>query len=270
MPTPSARRPRIRGALAAAIAALLLAALPGAARAEPVVVFAAASLKEALDAAAAAWGGAPAISYAASPALARQIEEGAPADVFVSADRDWMDHLDDAGLIDAATRRDLLGNRIVLIAAGRDAAPVELAPGLDLAGLLGPDGRLAMADVEAVPAGRYGRAALETLGLWDAVADRLAQAENVRAALAFVARGEAPLGVVYATDAGVEDAVSVVGTFPADSHPPIVYPIARVAGSTNPAAEDFLAFLEGEAAGAIFARFGFEVLPAPPAPPAGG
>lgn len=248
--------------IAAALAALLA---PGAASAADLVVFAAASLRNALDEIAAAWteetGGATAISYAGSSALARQIEEGAPADIFISADLDWMDYLGARGLIDAETRRTLLGNRIVLIASGAEAAQVEIAPGFDLAGLL-DGGRLAMADVEAVPAGRYGKAALESLGVWASVEASIAEAENVRAALAFVALGEAPFGIVYATDAGAEDNVTVVGTFPEASHPPILYPVAVTAASAHPEAAAFVDFLGSAAAREAFEAEGFMIIEA--------
>lgn len=252
---------RLRTLTAAAAIAAFLAPLPAAAA--DLVVFAAASLKNALDAAAADWtettGEPVAISYAASSALAKQIEEGAPADVFLSADLDWMDYLATRNLIDPETRRTLLGNEIVLIATGPDAAPVEIAPGFDLAGLLG-EGRLAMGAVDSVPAGRYGKAALESLGVWDSVADRIAPAENVRAALAFVALGEAPFGVVYATDASAEDDVTVVGTFPEDSHPPILYPGAVTAESVNPQAGAFLDYLGSPEARGAFEAQGFTVI----------
>jgi molybdate transport system substrate-binding protein len=232
------------------------------ARADQVLVFAAASLKNALDAVAADWSEASrhtaTISYAGSSALARQIEAGAPADVFFSADLDWMDYLEERGLVDTATRRSLLSNRIVLVGAA-GAAPIEIAPGLDLERALG-GGKLAMANVEAVPAGRYGRAALESLEVWESVADDVAQADNVRAALALVALGEAPLGIVYATDARAEPKVEVLGVFPDDMHPPIVYPVARTASSPSDAATSFLDFLATPTARATFEAEGFTVL----------
>ncbi len=251
--------------LAVAVSGLVGA---GQIRAAEVTVFAAASLKNALDEVAAGWqaatGNTVSISYAGSARLARQIEQGAPADLFISANTAWMDHLDAAGLIDRASRRDLLGNRLVLVAHGRDAPPVELAPGGDLAAWLGDgrlgEGRLAMALVDAVPAGIYGKAALEHLGLWASVADRTAQTDNVRAALALVALGEAPLGIVYATDAVAEDRVTVVATFPADNHPPIVYPVALTVERENPAAVDLLAWLGSAAARAAFEGQGFSIL----------
>jgi molybdate transport system substrate-binding protein len=199
------------------------------------------------------------ISYAASSALARQLEQGAPADLYLSADIDWMAWSAARHLVRAETRIDLLGNRLVLIAPARDARTMALRRGMDLAGALG-GGRLALADPAAVPAGKYGKAALAALGVWDSVKDRLARAENVRAALAFVARGEAPLGIVYASDAAVEPGVRVVATFGAGLHPPIVYPAAVTAASTNPAAARFLAFLASEPARPIFERYGFTVL----------
>lgn len=249
--------------LAAALSILLT---PAFARADPVV-FAAASLKEALDAAADAFarergGPRPVLSYAASSALARQIEQGAPADLFVSADRDWMDHLERGGLLRAGTRATLASNRLVLI--GPSAGPAQarrLAPGVALADALGPGGRLAVGDVAAVPAGRYAKAALEALGAWPSVAGRLAQAENVRVALTLVARGEAPLGVVYATDARAEPRVRIVDTFPEASHPPIVYPAAVVAASRSARAAAFLDWLRSPAGVAVFAAHGFAPVP---------
>lgn len=242
-------------------AAVVLAALPAAAA--DLTVFAAASLKTAMDeiapAFAAETGHRVAVSLAGSSALARQIEQGAPADVFVSANPGWMDRLEAAGLIVPATRGDLLGNAVVLVAHGADAAPVEIGPELDLAGMLG-DGRLAMALVDAVPAGIYGKAALESLGLWDEVAPKVAQTDNVRAALALVSAGEAPLGIVYATDAAADPDVTPIGTFPASSHPPVVYPAAAVAGGDTALAAGFLDFLRSPEAHAVFARLGFRVI----------
>ncbi|WP_031372610.1 molybdate ABC transporter substrate-binding protein [Lysobacter antibioticus] len=230
----------------------------------PITVFAAASLKESLDEAAAAYtrasGQSVRVSYAASSALARQIEQGAPADVFLSADRDWMDYLQQRKLIDAGSRRNLLGNRLVLIAAKASSAQrVALKPGVDLRPLLG-DGRIALALTGSVPAGKYARAAFTSLGVWTALQPKVAEAENVRAALMLVARGEAPLGVVYASDARAEPKVRVLATFPADSHPPIVYPVARVSGSRQPRAAVFAQWLKSPAAAAIFRRHGFATL----------
>ena len=260
-----------RAAIVLAAACLCAAAsLGGPARADeradaPVVVFAAASLGGALDEIADAWEAETSrpvtLSYAGSSALARQIERGAPADLFVSANEAWMDALEARGLIRPGTRRDLLSNRLVLIAHGPDrpAVPAQIAPSLDLAGMLG-EGRLAMALVDSVPAGIYGREALASLGLWDEVAPRVAQADNARAALALVALGEAPLGVVYATDARAEPRVSVVGAFPEASHAPIVYPAALTAGSQHPHARAFLDHLGSPEARAVFERHGFTVL----------
>ena len=245
---------------------LASAAVPLAARAQgaDLVIFAAASLKNALDEIATEWAKAtgkpaPKISYAASSALAKQIEQGAPADLFISADLDWMDYVDKKGLIKPGTRVDLLGNKIVLIAPRDSKAAVEVKQGFDLAKALG-DGKLAMANVDAVPAGKYGKAALQKLGAWDSVKDRIAQADNVRAALVLVARGEAPLGVVYSTDAAVEPSVKIVGTFPEDSHKPIIYPAAVTTDAKSAAAAPFLAHLESPQARSAFAKQGFTVL----------
>lgn len=241
----------------ALLAALCLAALP--VRAEDVSVFAAASLKNALDEVAAQFtsetGHRVTISYAGSNTLAKQIIEGAPADVFVSANTEWMDEVGKAGLVQS--RADILGNRLVLIAHG-DAAPVQISGDMDLAGML-DGGKLAMALVDSVPAGQYGKAALENLGLWDSVQSDVAQSDNVRAALALVAAGEAPLGIVYATDAVAEDDVTVVGEFPADSHPPITYPAALLTGAADDADRAFYDALSDARADAIFARHGFAV-----------
>ncbi|MGJ4730216.1 molybdate ABC transporter substrate-binding protein [Luteimonas sp. SDU101] len=229
--------------------------------AAPLQVFAAASLKESMDEAAATYGAARdqpvQVTYAGSPALARQVEQRAPADVFVSADGDWMDWLDERGLVDAASRRDLLGNTLVLVApAASAAAPLTLAPGAGLLPLLGEDRRLALALTDSVPAGKYARSAFESLGLWAELQPRVAETENVRAALLLVARGEAPLGVVYASDAQAEPRVRVLATFPAGSHPDIVYPAARVAASRHPQADAFLDWLAADEADAIFRRHG--------------
>jgi molybdate transport system substrate-binding protein len=230
------------------------------ATAQAQVVFAAASLKNALDDVAALLPSRPTISYGASSALARQIEAGAPAQVFVSADRDWMDYLQQKKLIRDSTRRNILGNKLVLIAPAGSTVKADIGPGLPLAQLLG-DGRLATADPAAVPAGKYTKAALEKYGVWNSVAGRLAPAENVRAALQLVARGEATLGTVYATDAAVEPKVRVVAAFPDASHPPIVYPAALTAAApaAGPAA-DFLKLLSSPGARAIFQKYGFTPL----------
>lgn len=230
------------------------------AAAEEVVVFAAASLKTALDAVAADFeaetGHQVTISYAGSNALAKQIIAGAPADIFLSAAVNWMDAVEAEGLVVDGTRADLLGNSLVLIAHGRDAAPVAIGP--DLVARLG-DGKLSMAMVDAVPAGQYGKEALLSLGLWPSVEGSVAQSENVRAALALVSTGEAPLGIVYASDAVADDNVTVVATFPAESHSPITYPVALLTNATDPADRAFLAALSGEGADAIFAAQGFRV-----------
>jgi molybdate transport system substrate-binding protein len=228
-----------------------------------LVIFAAASLKDALDEVNAAYqhekGRETTTSYAASSTLAKQIEAAAPADIFISADLDWMDYLAKRNLIEPETRANLLGNRLVLIAPVNSPLELAIGPKFPLAPALG-NGRLAIADPNAVPAGRYGKAALESLGVWSTVADRLAPAENVRATLALVSRGEAPLGIVYQTDAVSDKAVRIVGAFPQDSHPPIIYPIAVVASSTNPAAMDYLAYLKSPATGPIFEKQGFTFL----------
>lgn len=237
------------------------------AQTQELVIFAAASMKNALDEAAANWvketgKPAPKISYAASNTLAKQIESGAPADLFVSADLDWMDYLAGKSLIKPESRVSLLSNRIVLIAGKDSAAKIDLQPGADIAGALG-SGRLAMGNVDSVPAGKYGKAALEKLGSWDKVKDKIAQAESVRAALMFVSRGEAPLGIVYATDAAADRHVKVIATFPEDTHPPIVYPVAVTKDSANPDAQAFLTYLRGAGAKPVFEKQGFTVLDKP-------
>ena len=235
---------------------------PASAQNRDLVVFAAASLKNALDDIDARYkassGQGAAVSYAASSALARQIEAAAPADVFISADLEWMDYLQGRHLIKPESRSTLLGNRLVLIAAADSKLTTAIAPGFPLAGLLG-NGRLAMAD-PAVPAGKYGRAALQKLGVWSAVETRLAATENVRAALLLVSRGEAPLGIVYQTDAAADPKVGIVGTFPEDTHPPIVYPVAIGASSTHPGAAGYLAYLRSAAAKSLWEKQGFTVL----------
>ena len=229
----------------------------------PLIVFAAASLKNALDEINDAWskrsGVAVRTSYAASSALAKQIEEGAPADVFLSADLDWMDYVEKKNLIRAGTRQSLLGNSIVLIAPkGWSKGEVKIGPNFPLASLLG-DGRLSVAATATVPAGRYAKAALEKLGVWGSVERKLAEAENVRAALAFVSRGEAPLGIVYSTDAAAETSVVIVGRFPADSHPPIVYPVGVMSASKNAEAENYRKYIGGPEARKVFEKHGFAV-----------
>jgi molybdate transport system substrate-binding protein len=234
-----------------------------AAAAEKVIIFAAASLKNALDAVNAEWqkeaGKETTVSYAASSALAKQIEAGAPADVFISADLAWMDYVAEKNLIKDDTRSNLLGNRIVLVTGKQDAAPVDITRGFDLKGLLGGE-KLAMGAVDSVPAGKYGKAALEKLGVWSSVENNVAGAENARAALLLVSRGEAPYGIVYKTDAAADKEVTVVGTFPEDSHPPIVYPIAITAESKNPDAAAYIEFVKSAEAAALLEAQGFTVL----------
>ena len=227
------------------------------------VEFAAASLKDALDAVNAAWlkdtGKEAVPSYAASSALAKQIEQGAPADIFISADEDWMNYLADKKLIKPDTRFDLLGNTLVLIAPKDSKILTKIAQGFQLAELLG-DGYLAMGNTNSVPAGKYGKAALTKLGVWDAVKGKVAQADNVRAALKLVSTGEAPLGIVYGTDAKSDPNVKVIDIFPEGTHPPIIYPAAIVASSTNADAPALLAYLKSAAAQGMFKDQGFKIL----------
>lgn len=243
-------------------ATILLVLAPLAVHAADITVFAAASLSEALKQVEQSYekstNHSAVISFAASSALARQIESSGGADVFISADNDWMDYLDGRGLIVHTTRKSLLGNHLVLIAPAQSRIALTIAPHCDIAGALA-GGRLAVADPDSVPAGKYAKAALTSLGVWSAVADHLAPAENVRAALAYVARGETPLGVVYTTDALAEPAVRIVGTLPDDSHPPIVYPVA-LTKDAKPLAREFLQYLSGPQARAIFQKTGFIVL----------
>ena len=234
----------------------------GSASGADLTVFAAASLTDTLKDVGDAYkrdsGKTVVFSFAASSALARQIEASSGADVFISADTDWMDYLDRRGLIDHASRIDLLGNTLVLIAPKASRVKLAIRPHFDLARALG-GGRLALADPASVPAGKYAKAALTALGLWDTISDRVVPAENVRVALAYVARGEAPLGIVYATDAKADANVRVVDTFPANSHPRIVYP-AALTKDANPDARAFLAYLSGARATAIFEKAGFAIL----------
>lgn len=255
----------IRRRMVAVLLGLLLVgvALVGAPRPAPagdtVTVFAAASLKTALDEISARYadaGGSAVVSLGGSAALARQIQYGAPAQVFISANTAWMDTLESDGLIVAGSRVNLLTNRLVLI-AGRDVqTDLAIAQGFDLSEALG-GGKLAMALVDAVPAGIYGKSALQSLGVWDAVEPKVAQADNVRAALMLVAMGEADFGIVYATDVAADPRVRVIGTFPPESHPPILYPAAVVAGPTQNQGQAFLDFLRSPAATEIFRREGF-------------
>jgi molybdate transport system substrate-binding protein len=254
-----------RRVLAAIVAAVAVTGLPLGAVAQEtsITVFAAASMKNALDEVDALFTKQSGIkivaSFAASSALMKQIEQGAPADVFLSADIDWMDYGVKHNLIKTDTRQDLLGNRLVLIAP-KDSkiGNVTIAPGFDLAALAG-SGRIATGDVRAVPAGLYAKAALEKLGIWSSVEPKLAMAENVRAALVLVTRGEAPLGIVYETDAKIDPGVKIIGLFPEDSHPPIVYPVAMTKNA-KPEAAQYLAFLTTPAAKAVFEHYGFRVL----------
>jgi molybdate transport system substrate-binding protein len=227
------------------------------------VVFAAASMKTALDAVAASWktqsGKTVPISYASSAVLAKQIEQGAPADIFISADLQWMDYLDKAKLLKPGTRFNLLGNALVLIEPADGTSTLKIAPNFDLAGAVG-DGKIAVCTIASCPGGIYAKAAFEKLGIWSAVEPKLAQADNIRNALTLVARGEAKFGVVYATDAKAEPKVRVVDTFPESSHGPIVYPAAILAESKNPDAAAFLSSLRGQAATKIFLEQGFTIL----------
>ena len=249
-----------------AFLAVLITVLPARTQEQTVTVFAAASVKNALDDIIAAYGRNFArkvvASYAASSALAKQIEAGAPADMFVSADKEWMDYAAQKKFIVPKSRINLLGNRLVLIAP-KDSKldDVKIGPGFDIAKLAG-NGRIAVADVRAVPAGKYAKAALEKLGGWAAAESKLAPTENVRAALALVGRGEAPLGIVYETDAKIEPNVKIVGVFPSDSHPPIVYPVALTVGA-RPEAVPYLGFLRSQTAKTVFETFGFTFLVRP-------
>ncbi len=245
-----------------AVAAVALSFSPHLASAD-VVVFAAASATESIteigDAFAAKGLGKITPSYASSSTLAKQIENGAPAGVFLSADQRWMDYLADKKLVAEGTRSDLLGNRVALIAPKDSKIELTPEPGFALAAALGKDGRLAVGDPAHVPVGAYTQAALEKLGVWDQVKDRLAAGDSVRAALAYVERGETPLGIVYSTDAAASDKVRVVSLFPTDSHPPVLYPVGLIAGHDDAEAHRFLDFLHGPEAKAVFAKHGFEV-----------
>jgi molybdate transport system substrate-binding protein len=257
---------RLAGLLVAFAVSLAAVPAPAAAQDKSLTVFAAASMKNALDEIDAAYtaksGVRITVSYAASAALAKQIEQGAPADVFISADTDWMDYATSKKTINESSRVNLLGNSIVLIAPKDSKVDnVAIAAGFDLAKLAG-DGRIATGDVKSVPVGKYAKAALEKLGSWQAVESKFAMAESVRAALTLVARGEAVLGIVYATDAKVEPGVKIVGTFPADSHPAIVYPVAATT-TAKPEASDYLAFLRSTTTKTILEKYGFKFLVSP-------
>jgi molybdate transport system substrate-binding protein len=239
---------------------------PARAQDKTLIVFAAASMKNALDDIDAAYTAKSGVkivaSYAASPALAKQIEQGAPADIFLSADTDWMDFAAASKTINEPTRVNLLGNSIVVIAPKDSKIDnAAIGQGFDLSKLAG-DGRIVTGDVKAVPVGKYAKAALEKLGAWQAAEPKFAMTENVRAALMLVARGEAVLGIVYSTDAKVEPGVKIVGTFPADSHPAIIYPVAATTTAKAEAA-DYLAFLRSSAAKSIFEKYGFSFLVSP-------
>lgn len=254
---------RFSRAALAAIFAAGLATQVIAAEAKGPVVFAAASMKTALDAIAAAYttktGKKPVISYGSSGTLAKQISAGAPADLFISADEKWMNTLAKAGAIKSETREALLGNQLVLVEPSGAGTTLKIGKGFDLAGALG-DGKLAVCTVSSCPAGIYGKEALEKLGVWSAVEPKLAQADNVRAALVLVARGEAKLGIVYATDAKAEPKVKVVDTFPEDSHTPIVYPIAVTKDSKSPDAVALEQFMHSDEATKILTTQGFTIL----------
>lgn len=252
------------GRLLPALLASVLWAFGGTTRAdEPkkpaLLVFAAASLTNVLGDLAPAWENASGVSvklsFAASSVLARQIEAGSNSDVFISADQEWMDYLQSRNLIAQSTRINLVGNRLVLIAPADSRIQLEIKPGFDLAGAL-DGGRLSTGDPDTVPVGRYARSALISLGVWDQAADRLVRAENVRSAMNFVARGETPLGIVYATDAQIDPKVRVIGTFPESSHPPITYPAAATSGA-GPEAAAFVVFLRSSEAAPLWKRYGF-------------
>lgn len=260
------RRSFLRLILSAATLALVGTTLPAPAQEKSITVFVAASMKNALDDINAEFtrrtGTKVVVSYAASSALAKQLEQGAPADVFASADIEWMDYSAGKKTIRDDTRVNLLGNRLVLIAP-KDSKidKVDIAQGFDLAKLIG-DGRIATGEINSVPAGKYAKAALEKLGIWASVEKKFAMADNVRAALALTARGEAVLGIVYETDAKVEGGVKIVGAFPPDSHPAIVYPVAATANA-KPEAASYLTFLRGGAAKGVFEKYGFTFLVKP-------
>ena len=257
-----ARRSAVFALVSLLAAAFALPLHAAAAKKPELLVFAASSLTNVLDEIGALYtrksGQTVKFSYAASSVLARQIEAGAKADAFLSADAEWMDYVQTRSLIDPDTRKDLLGNRLVLVAPADSTLQVKIAPGFPLASLLG-GGRLATGDPDSVPVGRYAKAALTSLGVWNDVEDHLVRAENVRAALGFIARGEAPLGIVYETDALVEKKVRVVDVFPASSHPPIVYPVATLAKPQD-GARAFVAFLGSKTAAPVFKKYGFTVL----------
>ena len=255
---------RFTGVVTSLVVALSIAVASSLAAAAHVTVFGAASLKGALDEQAkqfeAGTGDKVVVSYGASNALARQIEAAAPADVFISADLDWMDYVGQRNLLAPDTRFNLLRNTLVLIAPASSKATLRIGPSFALAAALGTD-KLAMANPDSVPAGRYGRSALEKLGVWASVERQVARAENVRAALALVSRGEAPFGIVYSTDALSDKGVRIVDTFPPDSYPPIVYPAAVLASSRSVAARPLLDYLRSAPARPVWEKYGFTVAP---------
>lgn len=264
-PAPRLSAPRLSATRLCLLLTLITGALspalsPALAQDKGPLVLAAASLQESLTEATSVWTARrhprPVLSFAGSSALARQIGTGAPADIFISADEPWMDDVAAKGLIRPQSRISFLSNRLVLIAPAKARTALSIRRGFPLAAALG-NGRLAMADPDAVPAGKYGKAALTTLGVWQNVEPKVARAENVRAALALVERGEAPFGIVYATDAKASKGVRIVGTFPTGSHPPITYPIAVLTNATSKDAEPFRRFLISKEGKAIFARYGF-------------
>jgi molybdate transport system substrate-binding protein len=240
----------------------LSAMMARAAEPEPVMVFAAASttnaVTEIVDLFKRTAKKLVIPSFASSSTLAKQIQSGAPAAVFISADNNWMDFLEEKKLLEPGTRYALLSNRIVLVAPTDSPLKLVIQPGFDLSGALG-ENRLAMGDPAHVPAGMYAKQALESLGVWESIKNRIAPAKDIRSALVLVEREEAPLGIVYATDAAITDKVRIVGQFPENSHPPIVYPVALVAGNKTETAEAFIAFLKGGEARAIFEKYGFSV-----------
>jgi len=252
-----------RAALGSLVVVLFSAVISATANAADVTVFAAASLKDALDEQSRQFEGSTGnkviISYGASNALAKQVEAGAPADMFISADLDWMDYVDQRKLLAASTRVNLLRNTLVLVAPSSSHPSLKIGPNFGLAGALGQE-KLAMANPDSVPAGKYGKSALEKLGVWTSVEKQVARADNVRAALALVSRGEAPFGIVYRTDAMADKGVRVVDTFPPDSHPPIIYPAAVLASSKSTAATPLLDYLRSAPARAIWEKNGFGLI----------
>jgi len=248
---------------AVALTALTVAIAPAAAQKAPVVVFAAASMKTALDAIVEKWqaetGNTVKTSYGSSGTLARQLEQAAPAEVFISADLEWMDYVEKKNLLKPGTRKTLLGNALVLVTPKAEPATFAIKPGADLGAAAG-ESRIAVCTIASCPAGKYAKQALDSLGMWNKAEGRLAQADNVRAALALVARGEAKFGIVYATDARAEPGVVVAATFPESSHPPVLYPVAELASSSNPAAKAFLDYLDSAVARTIFEGQGFTVV----------